>query len=41
VGVRVGRGVERQVDVAVRSRILAAAAAAKVWVVPVFVLAGD
>jgi hypothetical protein len=41
VGVRVARAVERQVDVAVRGRILAAGGAAKVWVVPVFILAGD
>jgi hypothetical protein len=41
IAVRVSRPVERQVDVAVRTRLLAAAAAAKVWVVPVFVLAGE
>lgn len=41
VGVKVRRSVDRSLDVAVRARVLAAAAAAKVWVVPVFVLAGE
>ncbi len=41
VGVKVRRSVDRSLDVAARARVLAAAAAAKVWVVPVFVLAGE
>ncbi|MBA2480580.1 MAG: hypothetical protein H0V44_07955 [Planctomycetes bacterium] len=41
VGVRVARSVDRGLDVAARSRILSAAAAAKAWVVPVFILAPE
>jgi hypothetical protein len=42
VGVRVAKGIEnRQLDVAARARVMAAAAVAKAWVVPVFVLAGE
>jgi hypothetical protein len=40
LGVTVGAGVPREQDVAARARILAAAAAAKAWVVPVFVPGG-
>jgi hypothetical protein len=38
VGVTVAAGTDRQLDVAARQRLLAAAAAAKAWVVPVFIL---
>jgi hypothetical protein len=41
VGVRVARAVDRSYDVNARTRLLAAAASAKAWVVPVFLLAGE
>lgn len=41
VGVRVKRSTDRQLDVANRARLLAAAATAKVWVVPVFIVGNE